>query len=112
LASLKWRTEVPVGPSGDLRAWDAVIEDGRDRIGVESETRLLDLQAVERRVALKCRDSAIPHAILLLADTRTNRAAVRMIGTSIRGSFPIAGHEALEALRAGRIPPGNALILL
>jgi transcriptional regulator with XRE-family HTH domain len=111
-ANLKWRTEVPVGPSGDLRAWDAVIGDGPDRIGVEAETRLIDLQAVERRLALRCRDSAIQHAILLLADTRTNRAAAQSFEPSIRGSFPIGGREALADLRAGRTPAGSALILL
>jgi transcriptional regulator with XRE-family HTH domain len=111
-ANLGWRTEVPVGPPGDLRAWDAVVMNGPDRIGLEAETRLVDLQAVERRIALKCRDSSITHAVLIIADTRTNRAAIRTFGTAIRGSFPIEGQEALGDLRAGRIPPGNALILL
>jgi transcriptional regulator with XRE-family HTH domain len=111
-SAISWRTEVPVGPPGDLRAWDAVVGTGRDRLGLEAETRLRDLQAVERRLALKCRDSSIAHAILLLADTRTNRTAVRLLGDALQGSFPVNGHVALADLRAGRLPSGNALILL
>lgn len=110
--NLVWRTEVPVGPPGDLRAWDAVVGDGPDRIGLEAETRLVDLQALERRIALKCRDSSIHRAVLILADTRTNRAAVRAFEASLRGSFPINGHDALADLRAGRALAGNAVILL
>lgn len=111
-SAMPWRTEVPVGPSGDLRAWDAVVGSGAIRLGIEAETRLRDLQAVERRIALKCRDSSIGQAVLLLADTRTNRTALRLVADALRGSFPIDGHAALRELRAGRIPIGNAVILL
>jgi transcriptional regulator with XRE-family HTH domain len=107
-----WRSEVPIGPAGDLRAWDAVLVIHGERIGVEAETRLVDFQAVERRIALKCRDSGIPEAILLLADTRTNRATLRAFDASIRTSFPTPGREALQALRAGRLPASSAIILL
>lgn len=58
-AAFSWQTEVPVGLPGDLRAWDAVLGLGSARVGLEAETRLVDLQAVERRIALKCRDSAV-----------------------------------------------------
>jgi transcriptional regulator with XRE-family HTH domain len=109
---LRWRTEVPIGPMGDLRAWDLVIGEGPGQIGVEAETRLTDLQAVERRIALKCRDSSISNAILLLANTRTNRAAVRALQDSLRGSFPLGGAEALSRLRSGRALEGSALILI
>ncbi len=70
---LTWRAEVPIGGAGDPRAWDLVISNGRDRVAVEAETRLSDLQAVQRRIALKSRDSGITTVILLLAASRTNR---------------------------------------
>lgn len=111
-ASFTWRTEVALGPTGDLRAWDAVRGLGRDRVGFEAETRITDLQAVERRIALKCRDSEIAEAVLLLADTRTNRIVVRTYEASIRDSFPIAGRNALRALREGRLPGGSSIILV
>jgi transcriptional regulator with XRE-family HTH domain len=110
--SIRWSAEVLIGASGDLRAWDAVLAAGPDRIGVEAETRLVDLQAVQRRIALKCRDSGIPHAILLLSASRTNRAAVRAFEVSIRAAFPITSSDALQVLRAGRLPEGSAVILL
>ncbi len=111
-SEIGWRTEVPVGNSGDLRAWDAVIQLRHERFGVEAETRLTDFQATDRRIALKCRDSSIPHAILLLAGTRTNRAVLRTYRDAIAVSFPVPGREALQALRDGRLPAGSSIILL
>jgi transcriptional regulator with XRE-family HTH domain len=110
-ASVSWQTEVPVGSSGDLRAWDAVIRLGDDRIAVEAETRLTDVQAVERRIALKLRDSGMSKAILLLANTRTNRTSIRVFQLSLSASFPVSGADALNSLRAGRLPVGSAVIL-
>ena len=54
-----WRTEVPLALQGDLRAWDAVIRFSDGSVAVEAETRLRDLQALERRIALKQRDGTI-----------------------------------------------------
>lgn len=109
--TLSWRLEVPVASSGDLRAWDAMIGKGADRVGIEAETRLTDLQAIERRIALKCRDSGVRQAILLLADTRANRLTVRSYEASIRGAFPLSGRDALRALRDGDLPAASALVL-
>lgn len=112
-ARIGWQAEVPIGPAGDLRAWDAVLRVSGERIGVEAETRLVDLlQAVQRRIALKCRDSGLPKAILLLSATRTNRSAVKALDPSIRASFPTVGIEALHALREGRPPENSAIVLL
>ena len=107
-----WRTEVPVGGSGGFRAWDAVISLGDQHIGIEAETRLTDVQAVTRRIALKCRDSGYSEAILLLADTRTNRLTVRAFETSLRDTFPIPRRAALRSLGEGRLPSGSSLILV
>lgn len=111
-ADFMWRTEVRIGQTGDLRAWDAVLSLGLHRVGVEAETRLTDFQAVDRRIALKCRDSGVTDALLLLADTRTNRAAIRNHEMSVRDSFPIPGRQAVQALRDGRLPGGSAIVLL
>jgi hypothetical protein len=58
---LRWRTEVPIGAASvegprDFRAWDAVVSGAGWTIGVEAETHVRDLQALERRLALKQRD--------------------------------------------------------
>jgi transcriptional regulator with XRE-family HTH domain len=109
--SASWQSEVPVGLAGDLRAWDAVVRVGAQLVAVEAETRLTDFQAVERRIALTCRDSGIPNAILLLSNTRSNRAAVRMFEASMAASFPVSGAGAMRSLRDGRLPAGSAVIL-
>lgn len=55
-ASVEVRTEVPLPVERDRRAWDAVIVGRGWRAGVEVETVLDDIQALERRLALKARD--------------------------------------------------------
>jgi transcriptional regulator with XRE-family HTH domain len=107
-----WRTEVPIPIDGDLRAWDAALLAPRLRIGVDAETRIRDVQAVDRRVMLKLRDSGFERAILLVAATRSNRLALRDAGTSLDANYPVPTRRALEALRTGIDPGGNCLILL
>jgi transcriptional regulator with XRE-family HTH domain len=51
-----WRTEVPLHGRSDARAWDAVARSGDCLDAFEAETRLGDLQAIDRRIALKLRD--------------------------------------------------------
>jgi transcriptional regulator with XRE-family HTH domain len=74
-AKLSVRTEVPLPIAGDLRAWDLVVLGAGEPIGVEAETRLLDIQALERRIALKMRDGGLSRVILLVSTTRGNRMA-------------------------------------
>jgi transcriptional regulator with XRE-family HTH domain len=112
--SLTWMTEVPLPHPGDRRAWDAVIA-GRDavgawRLGVEAETRPRDFQALERRVALKERDGGVEAVLLLLANTRHNRAFVRD-HSSLVTRFPVTSRRTLESLTTGARPEGNAVML-
>jgi transcriptional regulator with XRE-family HTH domain len=109
---LKWRTEVPLPIANDKRSWDACIQLRDQVVGIEAETRLRDLQAIERRLALKKRDGRLDRVLLLLADTRWNRAIVREHGPRLASSFPVSGTATLEALAAGRDPGGDAIVLL
>lgn len=117
--SLAWRTEVPFTRPGDLRAWDALIRGfsmpaGHEntRGAVEAETRPVDIQALDRKLALKERDGGADWLILLLANTRHNRALLAGPGASLRARFPLDGRRALELLAAGVDPGANAIILL
>jgi transcriptional regulator with XRE-family HTH domain len=113
--SLRWRTEVPLPIAGDLRAWDAEIRGvlpRRWRCRVEAETRIADGQALERKLALKLRDDPVGHLVLLVSDTRANRRAAATLGAGLRVMFPTAAREVLRSLRAGREPPGNAVLLM
>jgi len=115
--SLVCRTEVPLPGPADLR--DAVVRgfrilEGRGSVrgAVEAETRPRDVQALERRLALKQRDGGVDWLILLLADTRHNRTFVAGPGSTLRARFPLDGRRALELLEAGVDLARNSIVLL
>jgi transcriptional regulator with XRE-family HTH domain len=110
--TLEWQVEVPIGPPRDQRAWDAVIAGAGPLIAVEAETRIVDLQLIERRIGLKRRDSGIGRVVLLLSNSRWNRQAIELGCGLLQASFPVSGADALTSLLAGRDPGGSAVILL
>jgi transcriptional regulator with XRE-family HTH domain len=110
--SLQFRTEIPLPIHGDKRAWDAAV-DGRDWwIPIEAETKPRDMQALDRRIALKRRDADIDAVILLLVDSRHNRALAGHLEAGFAARYPVPGRRALELLEAGLSPGGSAIILL
>lgn len=110
--SLIWRAEVPVTGPPDLRAWDAVIGGPGWRRPIEAESRLGDVQALERRIALKQRDGQMEHVILLIANTRHNRTVLQSLGAAILSQFPFPGRRTLELLAAGVAPEASTIVLL
>jgi len=111
-STARWRTEVPLPNPGDRRAWDALIQFGHLRIGVEAETRARDAQELQRRLALKQRDGGVDRLILLLADTRHNRDFLRGVGAGFLADFPVSSRQALDRLAVSADPGGNAIVLL
>jgi transcriptional regulator with XRE-family HTH domain len=105
------RTEVPVAASGDLRAWDMVL-DGPATIAVDAETRLRDIQALQRRTELKLRDSGIDLAILLVSATHHNRAVLREHRAALASTFPLETREVLACLRSGRPIRASGIVVL
>jgi hypothetical protein len=73
---------------------------------------LRDLQALERRLAVKLRDDGRDRLVLLLADTRHNRQALRLAGDSLAAAFPVRGRDALATLEQGRYPSGSSIVRL
>ena len=108
----RWLTEVPLEISGDRRAWDAVVGLPSGRFIVEAETRLRDIQALERRIALKIRDGGDPVAVLLVSDTAANRRALAVHGDLLRQRFPLNGRAILRAIDGGRCPEANGILVL
>lgn len=104
--------EMPVAGMSDHRAWDAGIDGDSCRCRIDAETHVGDLQAVERRVALKQRDGREACVLLLLADTTHHRTLLRTAGVGLRTRFPVSQRIALAALKAGKSPDGNSLVLL
>jgi len=111
--TIRWRTEVPLVSVRDARAWDAV-GDGHGCVDAfEAETRLADLQAIERRVLRKVRDDpTVQHVVLVIADTRANRRVLAIARGALRGNFPLDTRAALANLSAGRCPGANAIVLV
>ena len=110
--SLRHRTEVPLPIPGDPRAWDEVIDGPSWSLPVEAESRVRDTQALRRRLALKVRDAAVDRMLLVISDTRHNRAAMRLAAPDFAEAFPIRSSSALRALQRGEPPPGSAIVFL
>lgn len=121
-ASVSWHLEAPVvGPAGasafptapyDRRAWDVVLEGPGWRVGVEAETRLGDIQALERRLSLKQRDGDVRVVILLVNDTSHNRRIVSDAQARLRDRFPGSARQAFRNLATGLAPTADTILLL
>jgi hypothetical protein len=107
-----WRTEVPMPIPGDRRAWDAVaILVGR-RAGCECETRLRDVQALERRLTLKQRDGAVDIILLVVSDTAANRRFLEQYREQLRGLLPLDSRQVLDAIRRGELPESSGIVIV
>lgn len=106
-----WRVEVPMPIAGDLRSGDAVVTIAEGDILIEAETRLDDLQAIERKGAAKARDLGAIRLVLLVADTRHNRRVIQD-HPELKQRFPIDTRTCLARLAIGMDPGGDALVIL
>ena len=112
-ASAAWQYEKPVPIPGDRRAWDIVLSLLGGNAGIEAETKPRDLQELLRRKRLRQRDDPeIQRVVLLLADTRHNRALLRASRDVIRAEFPGDPAKSLAALAEGRLPEQDTVLLL
>jgi transcriptional regulator with XRE-family HTH domain len=109
--SLLWRSEVPLPIPGDRRSWDGTVGGPGWSIAVEAETGVDDTQALDRRVTLKRRDGGADVVIIVLADTRRNRAALNGAPAAF-ADFPLRTREILAALGRGLRPRASGVVLL
>lgn len=103
--------EWPIPGSQDRRALDLVLVGLEPRTGVEAETVLDDLQALEREINLKRRDAQLERVILLVRGSRRNRDIVRS-SPALRRAFPAGTRTTLAALAQRRDPGADALVIL
>lgn len=108
---LEVRTEVPVGRSGDFRAFDATLGAGEGIGAVDAFSRFSDFQAQVRPCMAKRQEGGFDRLIILVAATRANRAALADARDLIRQAFPCDTRTAMRALRAGLLPPADAIVL-
>jgi transcriptional regulator with XRE-family HTH domain len=106
----RWLSEAPIGGFGDLRAWDIRL-DGSGSIGIDAETRLHDIQALQRRCETKWRDSGVDRIVLLVARTHHNGAVLRTHRDALASTFPADTSETMAALRRGRLPDRNGIVV-
>ncbi|MEA2621229.1 MAG: hypothetical protein QOH61_139, partial [Chloroflexota bacterium] len=112
-ADLRWRYEVLItNDPSDRRAWDAEVTGPDVKIRVEAEVRLHDVQALERRLALKLRDSPSGTVILLIQGSAANRRLLAGAASSLMDAFPNGTRLTLAALAVGRDPGRNTIVLL
>lgn len=111
-SSVRWRTEVPLPLVRDLRAWDAMAMGIDWQLPIEAETRIVDSQALQRRLALKMRDAGADRLILLVADTPANRVALSGAGAGLHQMFPMSTGKVLAALRDGACPGESGIVVL
>ena len=109
---LRLRAEVPVTNGRDARGWDGILDDRNAMAAVELESKVTDGQALARRLALKQRDGQVSCLILVILDSRSNRAALRLAGPALESQFPLEDREIRTALSGGRLPEHSGIVLL
>ena len=87
---------------------------GAVRVGVIAETRIRDLQALLRREHLKQAeaDGRVDHLLLLVSNTRHNRAALAEAGEALTATFPLTTRAVLTSLARGEAPPASGVVIL
>ncbi len=109
--SLQCIREWPIPNDRDKRALDIVVRGLPRRTGVEGETNLHDLQALERDINGKRRDAGIERMILLVRDSKRNRAILRE-ADALRHSFPLDTRAVLAAVCRERDPGADGIVVL
>jgi transcriptional regulator with XRE-family HTH domain len=109
--SVHCHREWPIPNSTDRRAVDLLLTGLPRRVGVEAETVLDDLQALERTVNLKRRDAALERMILLVRDSVRNREILRA-ADPLRRSFPLETRAVMAALARGQEPKADGIVIL
>jgi hypothetical protein len=69
-------------------------------------------RSLPRKPALKLRDDPRGHLVLLLSDTRSNRAALRQLRESVRPILPLETRELLAALGRGMDAGGSGIVIM
>ena len=104
--------EVLFSDPGDRRAWDLVLRMPRQVIGVEAETRIRDVQWLVRRMHERQQYGGAHVIVLVLADTRVNRALVDELRMALGREWSTSPRAILRALRQGQPVPGSGVVLV
>lgn len=109
--SVQCRREWPIPNDRNGRAIDLLLSGLPKRTGVEAETVINDLQALERDLNLKQQDAGLERMILLVRGSKRNREILRA-SDALRRAFPLHTRTVLAALGEGRDPGGSGIVVL
>jgi len=109
-----WRvtSETLLPNLGDQRSWDKLLrltaeQLPRQRVGVDLETRIRDIQALVRRTRLRERDGGVDRILLVLCDSANNRRMVDELRATLGSAYATSPRSPLEGpargVSAGRI---------
>jgi hypothetical protein len=104
--------EAPFPGPGDPRHWDLLLRLGDQRVGVDAETRIRDVQALVRRARTRLRDGGVDYLLLVLGDSAVNRRLVGELRQALGADFVTPPRGILRALRGGRPIPGDGVLLV
>ena len=110
-ASIRVHHEWPIPNDRDRRAVDMVMTGLPLRTGLEAETVLADLQALERDMNLKRRDARLERMFLLVRRSPRNRRVLRS-ADALRRAFPLRTRAVLTALAQGRDPGADGIVVI
>jgi hypothetical protein len=97
---------------GEKRSWDLGLRLAGQRVGVEAETAVRDVQKLVRHTRERELDGGMDEVVLLLANTRRNRHMLPQLLEALGETFKTPAREILRALREGRPLPGSGVVLL
>ncbi len=110
---LRLPREVLLPAPGELRAWDAAVMAERQRAFVEVISKLGDVQALARYLAIKLRDDGRSQTLILVVGrTAHNREVLAAHREALRLAFPLDGAAIARALRSGRLPAASGIIVV
>lgn len=104
--------EVPFPNLGDPRHWDLLLRLGDQRVRVEAETRIRDVQELVRRMRGRERDGGTDAILLALSDSAHNRRLVTELREALGPGYGTSARMLLAALRGGQPLPGSGVVLL
>lgn len=114
LLASAWRVtaEVLFPHPGDRRSWDLFLRLEAQRVGVELETRVRDVQWLVRRMRERQRDGGADCVLLVLSASAHNRRVLPELLEALGPDFGASPRGELKALREARPVPGSGVILL
>jgi transcriptional regulator with XRE-family HTH domain len=108
---LRYQTDAPLPNPGDLRAWDILLALDHQRVAIEAETVLRDLQELVRRLSMKRRDGGVDGLVLVLANTQRNRDALPQL-LRLMPEYPRLSRARFHrTLEAGELPPDGIVLI-